>query len=267
MPLVRVERLTKTYTMPTLSRVAEAARPGVHDVSFEIAAGQTLGLVGPSGGGKTTLGRAVLRLIEPTAGRVTMTLQASESVDVTALSGRGLRRFRRHMQMIFQDPYTSLNPRLTVRQVLREPLELHDTGGGPLDRRLDALLDMVSLDRAVLDDVPRSLSGGQCQRVGIARAIACRPRFVVADEPVTALDVSVQAQILNLMRDLQEELGLSYLFISHDVAVVSHMADTVAVLSDGRIVENGETDEVLTRPRHPVTQGLVHAARRRFQGR
>ena len=265
-PLVRVERLTKTYPHPGSAASHRGAPPGVRDVSFDIGAGQTLGVVGPSGAGKTTLGRAVLRLVEPTAGRVTMTMRAGETVDVTTLSPRDLRRFRRHMQMIFQDPYTSLDPRLTIRQVLREPLRLHRIGGrDSLDTRLDALLDKVSLDPAVLDDLPSSLSGGQRQRVGIARAIACLPRFVVADEPVTALDMSVQAQILNLMRDLQEELGLSYLFISHDVAVVAHLSDTIAVLSDGEIVEHGETDAVLTQPAHPVTQALVRAARRRFK--
>ena len=179
-----------------------------------------------------------------------------------SLGARDLRAFRRHIQMIFQDPYESLNPRTTVQETIEEPLRIHNIVA-PIDiaDRAKQLLEQVGLDRGLLGDRPATLSGGQRQRVGIARAIATEPCFIVADEPVTALDVSVQAQILNLLKDLRDQLGLSYLFISHDLAVVEHMADRIAVLADGRIVEVGETDEVVTSPRHAVTEGLVRTAR------
>lgn len=263
-PLVSVRNLTHVYGRARSDRLGAGPVAGIVDVSFDVAPGETLGLVGPSGAGKTTVGRAILRLIEPTGGRVVLTPADGRTVDVTNLSAGELRRCRRHMQMIFQDPFASLNPRMTIRETLSEPLELHAEGDSvhPAER-LGPLLETVALDPAVLDCLPDALSGGQRQRVGIARAIACHPGFVVADEPVTALDVSVQAQVLNLLRDLQATRGLTYLFVSHDMAVVAHMADRIAVMSNGRVVELGSTDDILTRPEHPVTRRLVQAARRR----
>ena len=256
LPLVRVEHLCKTYgTTGLFSRPADQP-PAVDDVSFDIAPGETLGLVGHSGSGKTTIGRTMLRLVEPTSGQVTVNLPAGECVDLMALKARDLRAFRRHVQIVFQDPFTSLNPRMTVRDIVGEPLGIHRIvqSGGVADETR-RLLEHVGLDTSLLDERPTALSGGQRQRVSIARAIATEPCFIVADEPVTALDVSVQAQILNLMKDLQDRLGLSYLFISHDLAVVEYMADRVAVLSEGRLVEVGETAQILTDPRHPQHPG------------
>ena len=263
MPLIRVEHLCKTYSATGFLKHSEAPLPALHDVSFDIAPEETLGLVRHSGSGKTTVGRAILRLIEPTSGRVMMRAPTGEPVDVTALGTEELRTFRRYMQMVFQDPYTSLNPRLSIRDVVEEPLRIHKTvAPSDVADRTRQLLEQVGLDRSVLNQRPGTLSGGQRQRVGIARAIATNPSVVVADEPVTALDVSVQAQILNLLKDLQEQLGLSYLFISHDLAVVEQMSDRIAVLSGGLLVEIGETTEVLSHPRHLQTQTLVRMARR-----
>ena len=245
-PLIRVEHLSKTYADPGLfGRTRGVLRPAVDDVSFEIAAGETLGLVGESGSGKTTLGRAMLRLVEPTSGGVTVTLPGGDAVDLMALDAEQLRKFRRHIQIVFQDPYTSLNPRMTVREAVEEPLRVHRVvPSSDVNDRCRELIDWVGLPGSVIDDLPGSLSGGQRQRVGIARAIASEPAFVVADEPVTALDVSVQAQILNLMRDLQDQLSLSYLFISHDLAVVEHMTDRIAVMSQGKLVEVRTVTEI-----------------------
>ena len=237
-PLISVEHLSKTYDDPRLFGRSHVPRPAVDDVSFEIAQGETFGLVGGSGSGKTTLGHAMLRLVEPSSGRVTVTLPEAEPVDLMTLTAEQLRRFRRHVQLVFQDPYTSLNPRLTVRQTVEEPLRLHSiVDVKDVDERCRVLIEEVGLAPDVLDHRPGSLSGGQRQRVGVARALASEPRFIVADEPVTALDVSVQAQVLNLLKDLQEARGLSYLFISHDMAVVEHMSDRIGVLSDGKLVE------------------------------
>ena len=234
----------------------------VNDVSFTIARGETLGLVGGSGSGKTTLGRAVLRLVEPTAGRVQMSVSAGPGVDLMELTARELRSFRRHAQMIFQDPYTSLDPRMSIRETIGEPLKVQQlVPAQELEDRVRELMSRVGLDSNYLDQRPAALSGGQRQRVGIARAIATSPQFVVADEPVTALDVSIQAQILNLLRDLQDQLGLSFLFISHDLTVVEHMADRIAVMSRGRMVELAATAELFDSPRHPHTQRLVDLAR------
>ena len=256
--MVRVERLSKIYP----ARRGRDEVRAVDDVSFTIASGETLGLVGGSGSGKTTLGRALLRLIEPTAGRVEMSVSNGQPVDLLKLPARELRAFRRHAQMIFQDPYTSLDPRITVRETIAEPLEVHRLAEPTeIDGRVRELIDLVGLDISHLDQLPAGLSGGQRQRVGIARAIATGPTFVVADEPVTALDVSVQAQILNLLRDLQERLDLSYLFISHDLAVVEHMADRIAVMAHGRIVEIADTSTLLAEPQHPEAQRLVEIAR------
>ena len=257
-PLISVEGLTKVFPA---TRGREEVR-AVNDVSFTIARGETLGLVGGSGSGKTTLGRAVLRLVEPTAGRVQMSVSAGPGVDLMELTARELRSFRRHAQMIFQDPYTSLDPRMSIRETIGEPLKVQQlVPAQELEDRVRELMSRVGLDSNYLDQRPAALSGGQRQRVGIARAIATSPQFVVADEPVTALDVSIQAQILNLLRDLQDQLGLSFLFISHDLTVVEHMADRIAVMSRGRMVELAATAELFDSPRHPHTQRLVDLAR------
>ena len=218
-------------------------------MSFTIAAGRTLGLVGESGSGKTTLGRTMLRLQEPTSGTVLF-----DDNDVFALDAARLRGLRRRMQIVFQDPYGSLNPRMTVEDTLREPLEIHGLKGA-----VAALLDEVGLDAAFAKRYPHELSGGQRQRVGIARALSVEPQFIVCDEPVSALDVSVQAQVLNLLADLQGKRRLTYLFIAHDLAVVRHIADDVAVMYLGKIVERAPAAEIYTQPRHPYTRALLSA--------
>lgn len=227
----------------------------VDDVDLEIRRGETLGLVGESGSGKTTLGRTLVRLIEPTAGAAYF-----DGVDIFGLDRKGLQRFRRRVQIIFQDPYGSLNPRMTVGDTLREVLHVHRLArGAAADRRVRELLDLVGLSPSHAGRYPHEFSGGQRQRVGIARALAVEPEFIVCDEPVSALDVSVQAQILNLLLDLQGELGLTYLFIAHDLSVVEHLSDRIAVMYLGRIVEVGETEQVIGTPRHPYTKALLSA--------
>jgi len=221
----------------------------VDGVSFTIAAGKTLGLVGESGSGKTTVGRTMLRLQEPTRGTVVF-----DGKDVFALDAGPLRALRRQMQIVFQDPYSSLNPRMTVAETLREPLEIHHLTG-----EVSALLDEVGLDAAFAQRYPHELSGGQRQRVGIARALSVAPQFIVCDEPVSALDVSVQAQVLNLLADLQARRHLTYLFIAHDLAVVRHIADEVAVMYLGKIVERAPAAEIYAQPRHPYTRALLSA--------
>jgi len=228
----------------------------VEDVSFELAEGEVLGLVGESGSGKSTLGRLVLRLIEPSAGRVEI-----DGTDVTALAPAPLRRFRRHMQMVFQDPYASLNPRMKVSDALIESLLLHGVCSKAEAR--DAalrLLTEVGLKPDFLDRYPKAFSGGQRQRIAIARALAPRPRFIVADEPVSALDVSVQAEVVNLLKDLQQTLGLAMLFISHDLSVVETISDRVMVLYLGRPMEIAPTASLFDRPLHPYTAALLAAA-------
>jgi peptide/nickel transport system ATP-binding protein len=247
-PLLDIQNLVKHYP----------GRPpvrAVDGVSLTIAAGQTLGLVGESGSGKSTVGRTVLRLQEPTAGRVLF-----EGEDVFALARGPLRALRRRMQIVFQDPYSSLNPRMTVGRTLREPLEIHRlVASAQMEARVAALLDEVGLDAAFAARYPHELSGGQRQRVGIARALSVEPRFVVCDEPVSALDVSVQAQVLNLLADLQQKRRLTYLFIAHDLAVVRHIADQVAVMYLGRIVERAPAAAIYSDPRHPYTRALLSA--------
>jgi len=247
-PLLDIQNLVKHYP----------GRPpvrAVDGVSLTIAPGQTLGLVGESGSGKSTVGRTILRLQEPTSGRVLF-----EGEDVFALGTGPLRALRRRMQIVFQDPYSSLNPRMTVARTLREPLEIHRLAPpAQMDARVTALLDEVGLDPAFADRYPHELSGGQRQRVGIARALSVEPRFIVCDEPVSALDVSVQAQVLNLLADLQQKRRLTYLFIAHDLAVVRHIADQVAVMYLGRIVERAPASAIYTAPRHPYTRALLSA--------
>ena len=227
----------------------------VDGVDFAVARGETLALVGESGCGKSTTARLALRLIPPTAGSVWF-----EGADITALGGEPLRRLRRRMQIVFQDPYASLNPRMTVAEILEEPLIVHGIGGGAARRaRVDALLGLVGLAGHHAGRRPHEFSGGQRQRIGIARALAVEPSLVVLDEPVSALDVSIQAQVVNLLQDLQRRLGLSYLFIAHDLAVVKHVADRVAVMYLGRIVETGPKAAVFADPRHPYTRVLLAA--------
>ncbi|HLZ44221.1 MAG TPA: oligopeptide/dipeptide ABC transporter ATP-binding protein [Gemmatimonadales bacterium] len=228
---------------------ARASIRAVDGVSFTIASGRTLGLVGESGSGKTTVGRTMLRLQEPTSGKMMF-----DGTDVFALDAGALRALRRRMQIVFQDPYSSLNPRMTVEETLREPLEIHRLNG-----TVAALLEEVGLDGAFAKRYPHELSGGQRQRVGIARALSVEPVFVVCDEPVSALDVSVQAQVLNLLADLQAKRRLTYLFIAHDLAVVRHIADDVAVMYLGKLVERAPAAEIYTQPRHPYTTALLSA--------
>jgi ABC-type oligopeptide transport system ATPase subunit len=228
----------------------------VDGVSFDLDAGECLGLVGESGSGKSTTARCVLRLIEPTAGRVVF-----DGRDVTAAGRDGLRALRRDMQIVFQDPYASLNPRMTVEELVGEGLAVHGLRAdrAARRRRVVELLELVGLDERHLARHPRDFSGGQRQRLVIARALAVEPRLLVCDEPVSALDVSVQAQVLNLLRELQQQLGLTILFIAHDLAVVRFFCDRVAVMHDGRIVEAGETEQVLSEPREPYTRELLLA--------
>jgi oligopeptide transport system ATP-binding protein len=253
--LLRAEGLTKHFPVrQKLFGGATATVRAVDGVSFEVSAGQTMALVGESGCGKSTLGRLLLRLIEPTSGRVWF-----DGQDLTALTPAQLRARRREFQMIFQDPYSSLNPRMTVGQTLTEPLALHGLAEGRRRERAAQLLEQVGLSPSYLQRYPHEFSGGQRQRIGIARALAAEPRLIVCDEAVSALDVSIQAQVVNLLQDLQQSLNLAYVFIAHDLAVVKHIATQVAVMYLGQIVEYADAAELFAQPRHPYTQALLSA--------
>jgi oligopeptide/dipeptide ABC transporter ATP-binding protein len=254
-PLVEVRDLVKHYHSTGLfGRTAPPVR-AVDGVSLTVARGETLALVGESGCGKSSVGRTILRLQEPTSGRMLF-----DGVDVFSLDRTRLRQLRRRMQIIFQDPYSSLNPRMTIGAAVAEGIEIHRLAPrAEIPKRVAALLDEVGLDPSYARRYPHEFSGGQRQRIGIARALAVQPAFIVCDEPVSALDVSVQAQVINLLSDLQQHRGLSYLFIAHDLAVVRQIAHRIAVMYLGRIVEQGPTEQVLSNPRHPYTVALLSA--------
>jgi oligopeptide transport system ATP-binding protein len=252
--LLKVENLVKHFPVRNWLGRRTAAVQAVDGVSFELARGETLALVGESGCGKSTTGRLVLRLLEATSGKVWF-----EGRDLFALDEPALRATRSALQIIFQDPYASLNPRMTVGQTLAEPLMLHGLAAGRRKERVAEILDLVGLAPQHAQRYPHEFSGGQRQRIGIARAIAVEPRLIVCDEPVSALDVSIQAQVVNLLQDLQRRMGLSYLFIAHDLAVVKHIATRVAVMYLGRIVEVADKRALFSSPRHPYTQALLSA--------
>ena len=257
MPLVEVRNLTKVFPLgqSMFGASAKGKVRAVDDVSLDIHAGETLGLVGESGSGKSTLGRLVLRLIEPSSGSVRF-----EDRDLLAAGHGEMRRLRRDMQIIFQDPFGSLDPRMNVEDIISEPLVIHEKMGVSARRaRLSELLGAVGLDPSVLKRFPHEFSGGQRQRIGIARALALRPKFIVADEPVSALDVSVGAQIVNLLSQLQREFGLTYLFISHSMPVVRYLANRIAVMYRGKVVEVGDTQQITEKPQHLYTRSLLEA--------
>ena len=263
LPVLRVERLVKHFRRARGLRGSGALVRAVDGVSVTVAPGETVGLVGESGSGKTTFARAALRLIEPTAGRVELSTDGRTSVELTGLGRRELRAIRRHVAMVFQDPTDALDPRMTIREILAEPARVHAAYGNGYPS-VEDLVELVGLSPAHLAARPLALSGGQRQRVAIARAVATHPRLIVADEPVSALDVSVQAQILELLQALRQRLGLGCLFISHDLAVVCRVADRVAVMFQGQIVEEATPDCLINQPDHPYTRALIRAARRRL---
>jgi ABC-type oligopeptide transport system ATPase subunit len=258
MPLIEVRNLTKMYpqgesVFGAKSRGGSEVR-AVDDVSLDIHAGETLGLVGESGSGKSTLGRLILRLIEPTSGSIRF-----EGRDLFGASRGEMRRLRRDMQIIFQDPFASLDPRFRVEEIIAEPLVIHRKTNGGTRTRVVELLRAVGLDESILRRFPHEFSGGQRQRIGIARALALHPKFIVADEPVSALDVSVGAQIVNLLAQLQRDFGLTYLFISHSMPVVRYLSTRIAVMYRGKIVEVGPTEKITERPAHAYTRSLLEA--------
>ena len=256
-PLLEVEHLVKHFPIKSgilIDRQVGAVR-AVDDVSFTVAPGETLGLVGESGCGKSTLSRTILQLLEPTSGSVRF-----DGRDIVGVRGKDLRPLRRQMQMIFQDPYASLNPRKRISQIIGDPLRLHGIASGDeLKRQVQELMERVGLSPEHYSRHPHEFSGGQRQRIGIARALALRPKLIIADEPVSAFDVSIQAQILNLLEDLQGEFDLTYIFVAHDLGVVRHVADRIAVMYVGKIVEIGPAEAVYSSPIHPYTLSLLSA--------
>jgi ABC-type oligopeptide transport system ATPase subunit len=257
MPLLEVKSLTKVFPLgeSIFGGGAKGEVRAVDDVSFQIEAGETLGLIGESGSGKSTLGRMVLRLIEPTSGQVFY-----NGRDLLAASGAEMRGLRRDMQIIFQDPFGSLDPRMNVEDIIGEPLVIHESISASARRdRVRELLKAVGLDQSAMARFPHEFSGGQRQRIVIARALALRPKFIVADEPVSALDVSVGAQIVNLLAQLQRDFGLTYLFISHSMPVVRYLATRIAVMNRGKIVESGSTQQITEAPVHAYTKSLLEA--------
>jgi ABC-type glutathione transport system ATPase component len=255
--LIEIRNLTKVFSLgeSVFGGGAKGEVRAVDDVSFAIESGETLGLVGESGSGKSTLGRLILRLIEPTSGSISF-----EGCDLLAASHSDLRRLRRDMQIIFQDPFGSLDPRMRIEDVIAEPLIIHESMSLKARRqRVAELLRVVGLDESAARRFPHEFSGGQRQRIGIARALALRPKFIVADEPVSALDVSVGAQIVNLLAQLQREFGLTYLFISHSMPVVRYLATRIAVMYRGKIVEIGATQQITVQPQHAYTRSLLEA--------
>jgi len=269
MSLLKVESLSKSFASGGMWSGQRKVTHAVNDVSFEVARGETLAIVGESGSGKSTTARLVMRLLEADAGRITLLGE-----DVSQLKGKALRKKRRHMQMVFQDPFASLNPRMKIAESVGEGLRVHAPQLSARERlqRVTGILEQCGMDSSVLGRYPHQFSGGQRQRIGIARALAVSPELLVLDEPVSALDVSVQAQILNLLADLQKEHELAYLFISHDLSVVRHVADRVAVMFAGFIVERGDVQSVYAHPRHPYTRELLdarpvgHPSQRHAQG-
>jgi oligopeptide/dipeptide ABC transporter ATP-binding protein len=260
MTVLEVDGLTKEFPIRSGLLQRETGRVrAVQNVSFTIGRGETLSLVGESGCGKTTVARCILRALPPTAGAIRFSPQEGAAIDMAPLSRRALRPLRRHIQMIFQDPYASLNPRMMVGDIIAEPLLVNGVPAAQRRARVSELLDLVGLPAAARTRFPHAFSGGQRQRIGIARALALDPALVVADEPVSALDVSVQAQIINLLLELQDRLQLSMLFVAHDLGVVRHVSDRVAVMYVGRIVETAPTAALYTRPRHPYTEALLAA--------
>lgn len=262
--LVEVKSLKKYFPIEKgiLKKVVGHVR-AVDDVSFKIHEGETLGLVGESGCGKTTLGRCLLRIVEPTEGTVNFRVSPEKTVDVTKVDKKELRSLYRDMQMVFQDPFSSLDPRMTILDIVGEPLKMNkDCSGEEYVERVKELVQLVGLETGHLRRYPHAFSGGQRQRIGIARALALNPKFIVADEPVSALDVSVQAQILNLLKQLQKELNLAYLFIAHDLSVVEHISHRVGVMYVGKLVELASTEDLFTKPLHPYTEALLSAVPR-----
>lgn len=260
-PLLSVKNLVKHYgghptIMDRLTRSKPVSIQALNSVSFDIKAGEILGLIGESGCGKSTLGRTILRLHEPTAGNISY-----QGTNITTLDAEAMKRMRQDLQIVFQDPYASLNPRRTIAEIVGLPLLIHDlvkTRAEMRDRVVD-IIESVGLKAAHLDRYAHQFSGGQRQRIGIARALILNPKFVVCDEPVSALDVSIQAQIIQLLSEMKQQRNLTYLFISHDISVIGYLSDRVAVMYLGEIVEMGETESVLTNPRHPYTQSLLSA--------
>lgn len=256
-PLLRVEHLTKHFpvTRGIIFQKQVGAVQAVDDVSFVIKQGETFGLVGESGCGKSTTGRAILQLHKPTAGKVYF-----QDTELTTADAGTLRHMRRNMQIIFQDPYASLNPRMTVGSIIAEPLEIHNVGTArERQERVQELLRLVGLNPYFVNRYPHEFSGGQRQRIGVARALALQPEFIVCDEPISALDVSIQAQVVNLLEKLQDEFGLTYLFIAHDLSMVRHISDRVAVMYLGKVVELASRDELYENPMHPYAKALLSA--------